>query len=162
MGQRRRKSTTLCGSSEQRRSTIVRARLIVSRVLSSLMVSIMSSTPSAAPTSALCIRATRRGGTIVGYGFLGATGKLATLAMFVNLFVGARLRGRRGAFYGITMLYRKDPKPLREDLPKIFALVAEKKIDPLVTRTFPLLDAKRAIELLATGSVEGKIVLTNA
>jgi NADPH2:quinone reductase len=82
--------------------------------------------------------------------------------MFVNLLVGARLRGRRGAFYGITMLYRKDPKPLRDDLPKIFALVAEKKIDPLVTQTFPLLDAKRAIELLATGSVQGKIVLTNA
>ena len=109
-----------------------------------------------------CIRAARRGGTIVGYGFMGATGKLATLAMFSNLFVGARLRGRRGAFYGITMLYRKDPKPLREDLPTIFALVAERKIDPLVTQTFPLLDARRAIELLATGSVEGKIVLTNA
>jgi NADPH:quinone reductase-like Zn-dependent oxidoreductase len=110
-----------------------------------------------------CIRAARRGGTIVGYGFMGVTaGKLATLAMFVNLLVGARLRGRRGAFYGITMLYRKDPKPLRDDLPKIFALVAEKRIDPLVTRTFPLLDAKQAIELLATGSVEGKIVLTNA
>ena len=111
----------------------------------------------------LCIRAARRGGTIVGYGFMGVTtGKLATLAMFVNLLVGARLRGRRGAFYGITMLYRKDPKPLREDLPKIFALVADKKIDPLVTQTFPLLDARRAIELLATGAVEGKIVLTNA
>ena len=83
-----------------------------------------------------CIRAARRAGTIVGYGFMGVTtGKLATLAMFVNLLVGARLRGRRGAFYGITMLYRKDPKPLRDDLPKIFALVAEKRIDPLVTRT---------------------------
>jgi len=109
----------------------------------------------------LCIGAARRGGTIVGYGFMGATGNLATIAMFVNLLVGARLRGRRGAFYGITMLYRKDPKPLREDLPKIFALVAEKKIDPLVSRTFPLLDARQALELLATGSVEGKIVLTN-
>jgi NADPH2:quinone reductase len=109
----------------------------------------------------LCIRATRRAGTIVGYGFVGAAGKLATVAMFVNLFVGARLRGRRGTFYGITMLYRKDPQPLREDLPKIFALVADKKIDPLVTQTFPLLDARRAIELLATGAVEGKIVLTN-
>ena len=109
-----------------------------------------------------CIRAARRGGTVVGYGFMGAAGKLATLAMFINLFVGARLRGRRGAFYGITMLYRKDPKPLREDLTKIFGLVAEKKIDPLVMQTFPLLDARRAIELLATGSVAGKIVLTNA
>jgi NADPH:quinone reductase-like Zn-dependent oxidoreductase len=50
----------------------------------------------------------------------------------------------------------------REDLPKIFALVAEKKIDPLISITFPLLAAGKAIELLATGSVEGKIVLTNA
>ncbi len=86
---------------------------------------------------------------------------LSQLAMFANIFVGARLRGRQGKFYGITMLYRKDPKPLREDLPKIFALLAEKKIDPLVSRTFPLLDARKALELLAAGSVEGKIVLTN-
>jgi NADPH:quinone reductase len=109
-----------------------------------------------------CIGALRRGGTAVGFGFMGASGMLSKLAMFVNLFVGARLRGRRGAFYGITALYRKDPQPLREDLPKIFALLAEKKIDPLVTHTFALLEARQAIELLATGSVEGKIVLMNA
>jgi NADPH:quinone reductase-like Zn-dependent oxidoreductase len=59
------------------------------------------------------------------------------------------------------MLYRKDTKPLGEDLPKIFALLAEKKIDPLVTRTFPLLQARQALEFLAGGSVEGKIVLTD-
>ena len=108
-----------------------------------------------------CIGALRRGGTMVEFGFLGAAGMLSKLAMFGNLFVGARLRGRRGEFYGITKLYRKDPKPLREDLLKIFALLTEKKIDPLVTRTFPLLEARQAIELLATGSVEGKIVLEN-
>ncbi|MGB9455485.1 MAG: zinc-binding dehydrogenase, partial [Bryobacteraceae bacterium] len=97
-----------------------------------------------------CIGALRRGGTVVGFGFMGAAGMLSKLATFSNLLIGARLRGRRGAFYGISALYRKDPKPLREDLPKIFALLAEKKIDPLVTRTFPLLDARQAIELLAT------------
>ena len=107
----------------------------------------------------LCIGALRRGGTVVGFGFMGAPGMLSKLAMFSSLFMGARLRGRRGTFYGITALYRRDPKPLREDLPKIFALLAEKKIEPLVTRTFPLLEARQAIELLATGSVEGKIVL---
>jgi len=58
-------------------------------------------------------------------------------------------------------LYRKDPKPLREDLLKIFALLAANKIDPLVTRTFPLAEARQAIELLAAGSVEGKLVLIN-
>jgi NADPH:quinone reductase-like Zn-dependent oxidoreductase len=112
------------------------------------------------PNIGLCIRAARRGGTVVGYGFMGVKGAPATLAMFANLLVGARLRGRRGAFYGITMLYRKDPKPLREDLPKIFALIAEKKLDPLVSVTLPLLDARKAIELLVAGAVEGKIVLT--
>ncbi|MGO9012100.1 MAG: zinc-binding dehydrogenase [Bryobacteraceae bacterium] len=108
-----------------------------------------------------CIGALRRGGTVVGFGFMGAPGMLSKLATFSNIFIGARLRGRRGAFYAITALYRKDPEPLRADLPKIFALLAEKKIAPLVTRTFALLEARQAIELLATGSVEGKIVLMN-
>lgn len=109
----------------------------------------------------LCIGATQRGGMVVGFGFVGAAGTLAKLAMFANIFVGARLRGRRGKFYGITQIYRKDHGPLREDLPKIFALLIEKKIDPLVTQTFPLLEARKAMEFLQTGSVEGKIVLEN-
>jgi NADPH2:quinone reductase len=109
----------------------------------------------------LCIGAARRGGTVVGYGFMAVRGGLATLSMFVNLLVGARLRGRRGAFYGITMLYRKDPRPFREDLPKLFALVAAKGLEPLISVTLPLLAAREALDLLIAGSVEGKIVLTN-
>jgi NADPH:quinone reductase-like Zn-dependent oxidoreductase len=108
-----------------------------------------------------CIGALRRGGTLVGFGFMGASSPLSQLSMFANIFLGARLRGRIGRFYGITMLYRKDPQQLREDLPKIFSLLTEKKIDPLITHTFPLLEAKKALELLAGGSVEGKIVLTD-
>ena len=106
-----------------------------------------------------CIGALRRGGHLVAYGFMAAKGTVATLAMFANILLGSRLRGRRGSFYGISALYRKDPKPLREDLPKIFALLAEKKIDPMVAKTFPLLDAGEALQLLAAGGVEGKIVL---
>ena len=109
-----------------------------------------------------CIGALRRGGILVGFGFMGAPGRLSQLAMFTNIFLGARLRGRVGRFYGITMLYRKDPNPLREDLPKIFSLLAAKKIDPMVSTTFPLLEARPALELLASGLVEGKIVLTMA
>jgi NADPH2:quinone reductase len=103
--------------------------------------------------------ALRAGGRLVAYGFMAAGGPLSTLAMFANIFLCSRLRGRRGSFYGITALYRKDPTAFREDLPKIFALLAEKKIDPMVTKTFPLLEARKALELLATGTVEGKIVL---
>jgi NADPH2:quinone reductase len=108
-----------------------------------------------------CMRALRPGGIVVGFGFMGAPGILPKITMFANLFIGARLRGRRGDFYGISALYKKNPRPLREDLPKILALLAEKKIDPLVTQTFPLLSARQALELLAAGSVKGKIVLIN-
>jgi len=113
------------------------------------------------PNIGLCIGSARRGGSVVGYGFMAVHGTAATLSMFANLYVGARLRGRRGAFYGITMLYRKDPEPLRADLPKIFALIGEKKLSPVVSATFPLHAARQALERLAAGSVEGKIVLTS-
>jgi NADPH:quinone reductase len=109
----------------------------------------------------LCTGATKRGGMVVGYGFMGALNTLAIMAMFWNILIGAPLRGRRGTFYGITRLYRKDTKPLHADLPKIFALVAAAKIDPLITLTLPLLDAAKALTLLAAGKVEGKIVLVN-
>ena len=110
-----------------------------------------------------CIGSLRRGGLLVAYGFMAAKGNfnVATAAMFANIYLGSRLRGRRGRFYGITALYRRDRRPFQEDLPKVFALLAEKKIAPLLAKTFPLLEAKQALELLATGSVEGKIVLEN-
>src|SRR5271155_1040986 len=44
-----------------------------------------------------CIGALRRGGTLVGFGFMGATTMLSQLAMFANIFLGARLRGRQGS-----------------------------------------------------------------
>jgi NADPH:quinone reductase-like Zn-dependent oxidoreductase len=106
-----------------------------------------------------CIGALRRHGHLVAYGFMAATGLLSTLAMFANILLGSRLRGRRGSFYGISALYQKNPKPLREDLPKIFALLAEAKIDPMVAYTFPLFEARTALGLLASGRVEDKIVL---
>src|ERR1700679_3975389 len=92
---------------------------------------------------------------------MGAAGMFAKIIMFANLFVGSRLRGRRGDFYGISALYRKDPKPFREDMPKIFELLSEKKIDPVIKYTFPLLEARKAIELLISGAATGKIVLND-
>ena len=107
-----------------------------------------------------CLRAMRRGGMVVGYGFMAVDGTLARARLFWDVFVGSRLRGRRGTFYGISLLYRKNKKPFHEDLPKILALVASRQIEPVVAATFSLADARKALELLATGTVEGKIVLT--
>jgi NADPH2:quinone reductase len=77
----------------------------------------------------------------------------------LSLFVGARSNGRRGSFYGITMLYRKDPRPFREDLPKLFDVLAQRKISPRIAQMLPLLDARKANERLEAGGIEGKLVL---
>lgn len=106
------------------------------------------------------IKALRRGGLVVGFGFMGVGSKFAALASIANILLGARLRARRGAFYGITMLYRRDPRPLREDLPKIFALIAGGEIDPVIDATFPLAAAGDALRRLASGAPTGKIVLS--
>jgi NADPH2:quinone reductase len=111
------------------------------------------------PTIGPCIGALRPRGRLVAYGFMAAPGPMSTAAMFANLFIGSRLRGRCGSFYGITARYRKDRAPFMEDLAKVFSLLADKKIDPTITKTFPLLQVHEALDLLATGSVEGKIVL---
>jgi NADPH:quinone reductase-like Zn-dependent oxidoreductase len=107
-----------------------------------------------------CIRAVKRGGTVVGYGFMAVDGRLSQARMFFDVFVGSRLRGRSGTFYGISLRYRKDKKPFLEDLPEILALVARRQIEPVISAVFPLREARKALELLATGTVEGKIVLT--
>lgn len=109
-----------------------------------------------------CLSAVRRGGLVVGYGFMTATSRLAQARMFFDTFVTSRLRRRRGAFYGISLLYRRDPRPFLEDLPKIFALLAERRIEPVIAEVIPLARARSALELLTTGTVAGKIVLTCA
>ncbi|QRO00465.1 zinc-binding dehydrogenase [Archangium violaceum] len=116
----------------------------------------------------LCARAVRKGGQVVSYGFTSAVGRdgssdnLGTFLGMASLFVGTRLRGRRSAFYGITQLYREDPKPFREDLPRLFELLAERKVEPLIAHRLPLLSGRAGQELLERGGVRGKIVLLRA
>jgi len=106
-----------------------------------------------------CIGATRRGGRVVWYGFMAATSLPTILRGFFDCFVGSRLRGRRGSFYGITALYRKNPAPFREDLPRLLSLLAAGKISPRIALRLPLDGAREANERLEAGGVDGKIVL---
>lgn len=106
-----------------------------------------------------CVSSTRPGGLTVWYGFGGASAATALLRSASALFIGSRLRGRRGSFYGITMRYRKDPRPLLEDLPVLIGLLAAGKIKPRIAERLPLLEARRANERLEAGGIEGKLVL---
>jgi NADPH:quinone reductase-like Zn-dependent oxidoreductase len=108
---------------------------------------------------------------VVGYGFSGAARNAARsaasdrradtfafLSEMLTLFVAAPLLGRRGRFYGITLLYRRDPEPFRQDLPRLMALLAEGRIKPRIAERLPLLAAREAGERLERGGIEGKIV----
>ena len=108
-----------------------------------------------------CIRATRKGGILVSYGFMGTTqgGNLAVLRGFTALYVGALLAGRRSEFYGITQIYRKDKGPLKEDLPKLFTLLKAGQIKPRIAARMPLLAGREALEKIEAGGIVGKIVL---
>jgi NADPH:quinone reductase len=111
-----------------------------------------------------CIRATKKGGLVVGYGFMAAIDKgkpsrLAIVRGFLALYIGAPLAGRRGTFYGISRDFKKDKRPLKEDLATLLQLLADGKIRPRIAERLPLLDGRRAQELLEAGGVAGKIVL---
>jgi NADPH:quinone reductase-like Zn-dependent oxidoreductase len=100
----------------------------------------------------------RRGGKLVGYA--APVGLGSTLRDMVKLIsVNILPNGKSAEFYGITALYLRDKKPFMEDLPKLFSLLEEGKIKPIITQKFPILEAAKANALLESGQVSGNIVL---
>jgi NADPH2:quinone reductase len=61
--------------------------------------------------------------------------------------------------YSIQTLKRIKPDWFYEDLILLLNLLEQKKIKPIVAARMPLNQAAQAHELLASGSVQGKIVL---
>jgi NADPH2:quinone reductase len=61
--------------------------------------------------------------------------------------------------YSIQWLKRLKPSLFRQDLMALFDLLRLQKIKPLIAQRFPLVEAKKAHELLGKGGVIGKIVL---
>jgi NADPH:quinone reductase len=111
-----------------------------------------------------CIQATRRGGIVVGYGFMativdGRASTFLSMLGFWSIFVGAFFARRRAVFYGITQRYRKDKTSFQEDLTKLFGLLAERRIEPKIAARLPLLAGVEAQRRLESGGVVGKIVL---
>jgi NADPH:quinone reductase-like Zn-dependent oxidoreductase len=99
----------------------------------------------------------RKGGKLVSYaapvGWLNIL-KDAFHLLRVNLFLG-----KKAEFYGITAVYLRDKKPFMEDLPKLFQMLHEGKIKPVIAAKFPILEARKANELLESGRVTGNLVL---
>lgn len=103
------------------------------------------------------MRLLRRGGTHVVFGnpqskrgVLRLLGKLAASRL--------RLDGKRLRVYGTTSFLRNQ-RPFREDWAALFALLEDRRIAPVIARTFPLEQAAEANRLLEDGGVVGNIVL---
>ena len=119
-------------------------------------------------------KALRPGGRVVGYGLIsslrgeglasgrpGRRQRFRGTAVFGLYIVGGwLLPGRKRVVpYSIQTLKRLKPEFFREDWIALLELLRQKKIKPLVAQRFPLVEARRAHELLGKGGVTGKIVL---
>jgi len=118
--------------------------------------------------------ALRPGGKVVGYGNTtslrgeglgsGRTGRRNRLhgipiyAIFIA--AGWLLPGRKRLTpYSIQTLKRLKPALFRKDLITLLDLLQQRQVQPIIAQRFPLVEAKRAHELLGKGGVIGKIVL---
>lgn len=73
---------------------------------------------------------------------------------------GMLLPGRKRVVpYSIQWLKRVKPSVFRRDLATLLDLLKQEKVKPLIAARFPLLEARRAHELLGKEGVTGKIVL---
>ena len=112
------------------------------------------------PSSDVGLATLKRGGKLVGYAAPLGLGQIlggAVKMVFLNL-----TSGRTVVFYGITAQYLQDKKPFMEDITTLFNMVVDGKIKPVITHQLPLLEARKANELLESGQVTGNIVLLAA
>jgi NADPH:quinone reductase len=104
----------------------------------------------------------RRGGSLVCYGAQTALsdGQLSAGLGFALLGLMKVLPdGKRASWYNVKKLADASPELFREDLTKLFDLLVQNKIRPVIAGKFPLREAARASELLEKGQVSGKLVL---
>ena len=109
------------------------------------------------PSSDIGLATLKRGGKLVVYAAPIGLGQIlggAVKMIFLNL-----TSGKTVVSYGITVQYLQDKKPFMEDVALLFKMVADGKIKPVITHQLPLLEARKANEMLESGQVTGNIVL---
>jgi NADPH:quinone reductase len=98
----------------------------------------------------------RSGGRLVAYGGT-PTADLGYWMMMLTMNVVSE--EKKFILYSIQTLKRLKPDWFHEDLILLFDMLKQGKIKPIVAERMPLNQAAQAHELLAGGSVKGKIVL---
>lgn len=108
------------------------------------------------------LHALKPGGILVAFGFqnkvLGHGGSIPL--DFVKLKLWDWLpNGHATAFYSIGAMRRAHPEWFREDLAKLFAMLAKGCIVPVVAEVMPMAEVRRAHERVEAGEITGKLVL---
>lgn len=100
-----------------------------------------------------CLRCINWGGRILVVGF--ASGDIPSAPMNLPLLKGCSIVG---VFWG--SFAAREPERNRANFEHLFAWASEGVIEPHISATFPLEDARSALHLLATRQATGKVVLT--
>ncbi len=108
------------------------------------------------------LHALKSGGILVAFGFqnevLGRGGSIPL--DFVKLKVWDWLpNGHATAFYSIGAMRRAHPAWFGEDLGKLFSMLEQGRITPVVADVMPLAEVRRAHERVEAGEIAGKLVL---
>jgi NADPH2:quinone reductase len=108
--------------------------------------------------------ALKRGGLLCAYGY--SAGVQAQRRMLTMLMWIARLylwnwlpRGKRARFYSINVMRAQHPAWFREDLERLFGLLATRAIQPRVAECISFGEVAEAHRRLEAGGLAGKLVL---
>jgi NADPH:quinone reductase-like Zn-dependent oxidoreductase len=99
----------------------------------------------------------RRGGLLVAYGAPQSFGRFLLLVVKLILY-NLLPNGKSIAGYGT---HRLGADLFKEDWTRMFEMLARGEVEPIVARTFPLLQAVEAYQLLESGRVTGNVVLVS-
>jgi NADPH:quinone reductase-like Zn-dependent oxidoreductase len=108
--------------------------------------------------------ALKRGGLLCAYGYsAGVQAKRRMLTMLIwiaRLYLWRRLPGgKRARFYSINVMRARHPAWFREDLERLFGLLATGAIRPRVAERISFDEVAEAHRRLEMGGLEGKLVL---
>ena len=112
--------------------------------------------------------ALRRGGLLCAYGYTARVGAerrlLDTLTWLVRVYAWRRLLswlpgGKRIRIYSINAMRARHPAWFREDLERLFGLLASRAIQPHVAERISFDEVAEAHRRVEAGGLEGKIVL---
>jgi NADPH:quinone reductase-like Zn-dependent oxidoreductase len=111
------------------------------------------------------VKAVRKRGTLVAYGFYAAANRgsnivLDVLSQYLRLALWSLPPGRKHvAFYDIRPLAKKRPEWFREDLTALLDRLVAGQLKPVIAERLPLEEVVRAHRLVEQAEVQGKIVL---